>query len=192
MSVPLCCCKDSLAWPISLSLSSALTSLPVFCLITLNYVRFKERTRLIHTSVLFFTLISLPRLLFTTLSNQQKPFIFQDSLTFTHITASAQASHLLWNIFSLSQVVRITSSFVPPTAPHKMPIITLYFYFSPFSKLGSPSKRSCLIHFHILSASYTAWHIASRALLNKFILNWTEFLTWTTHFSLFSSLRWFY
>lgn len=61
--------------------------------------RFRERARLIHFSVLFFKLLLLPRLFFTTFNNQQKPFIFQDNLISTHLTRQLK-HHISCEIFS--------------------------------------------------------------------------------------------
>ena len=116
------------------------TTLSVFCLVILNYVRFIDRTRLIHVSVPFFTLLLLPRLLFTTLNNQQKPFIFQDNSISTHCTRQLK-HHVSCEIFCLSQVELITSSFVPPIYLIKCPS-SFYFHFSPFRF----SKKKVMFH----------------------------------------------
>lgn len=74
-------------------------------------MRTRERTRLIRASAFFFTLLSLPGLLFATLFSQQKPCIFKDNLPSPHHPDSVQACSLR-SLFSPAQGTQTTSSFV--------------------------------------------------------------------------------
>lgn len=148
-------------------------------------MRFKERTRLIHSRLchFFYTLLSLPRLLFITLSNQQKPFIFQDNLP-SPFTSSGIMS--LWNILNLCRVGLISSPFVPPL--HLIRCGFSLFPFSPFSHLGFSRKRSCLTH----SGKLSAWHMVGAWSINPYWIELNSLLELLVYFSLSSPLRRFW
>lgn len=170
----------------SWSLSFPTTSLLVLSSHTeQRYVKFKERTRLIHSCLctFFYTLLSLPRLLFITLSNRQKPFIFQDTLP-SSFTSSGLMS--LWNILNLCQVGLISSPFVPPL--HLIRCSFSLFPFSPFSHLGFSRKRSCLTH----SGNLRAWHMAEAWSINPYGIELNSLLELLVYFSLSSPLRRFW